>query len=350
MRSLFTKLLVIIGLGMWCWGAGQALAFGGIGNTGALETVEYADLCNATRLIHTDEAYIPAGFWLVTYQSDQPMPVAPGREVLSDAGRRDGSGFQAAAFQQIDSGDLIVVFGGTEGEPEDILADLGIFANEIDSLKQAIVLLTTPKDGPEHPDPIEKEKALAIVRAARKKNLDAPREIVRQQLEEARAFYRRVVQIVSARRRFERLHRSEPSGPRMPAITIAGHSLGGYLGQIVCAENDVPGITFNAPGAAGLASTTEGAVVNHRRRHDLVGIYGWKIGTEVTYPDVPMQVSNLPKPFFVRNHLITQFLQDLRDGLLPFPDDPYASGATWVWGGPGRIPPSRDVRKREKKP
>ena len=237
-------------------------------------------------------------------------------------------GFQAIAFEERLTRAVFIVFAGTEGsDPDDVLADLGILAHEIDSLKEAIAILLKPKvPSPPNGSDEENAKALSVLRAAQNKQLDNPNATIRDQLVRAWNFFTQVQHLIAVQARFDALHEALPptgNSPLTPTllqtrqIVIIGHSLGGYLGQIICAKTGIPTVTFNAPGAAGMAGTTVGPCTNFRRRHDVVGVYGKKIGTEISYPDVPIQWSNFPKPFFIRNHLITQFLQDLKSGLHP---------------------------------
>jgi hypothetical protein len=56
-------------------------------------------------------------------------------------------------------------------------------------------------------------------------------------------------------------------------VTVTGHSLGGFLTQVVCHEYRLHGETYNAFGAAGLYGVPTGGslVVNHVRVSDMVG-------------------------------------------------------------------------------
>jgi hypothetical protein len=76
------------------------------------------------------------------------------------------------------------------------------------------------------------------------------------------------------------------------SVVVAGHSLGGYLGQIVGAANQVTTRTFNAPGVPdselqryGINPRSSLDVVNIVRASDPVGNFGSHLGSTVTVPD-----------------------------------------------------------------
>jgi hypothetical protein len=85
-------------------------------------------------------------------------------------------------------------------------------------------------------------------------------------------------------------------------IYITGHSLGGFLAQLVAAQHGCVGITFNAPGAAEYAKqhrlrvrSTEG-IVNLFRANDVIGAFGTHLGLEkrlVNFYDVEAEAARL---------------------------------------------------------
>lgn len=282
----------------------------------AATVTEVADLCNAVHEMHTRDAYVPAGFRVLFAQGDRPLDPALFPETLPE----NSCGFQGIAFEEISTGNVFAVFGGTEGmDLEDLLADLGVASNEIKSVIEAIAyLFGQGRDGTRDAQVMDAERARAILAAAGKRRLDSPKETVLAQLYTAWSFYRRAEERLSRRDAFEYIDgrcAQSPAADRQ--VIVSGHSLGGYLAQVVSALSGRHGYTFNAPGASGLCEAVTAKCVNYRREHDLVGIFGKKVGPEVCFPDVPVQLSNFPKPFFIRNHLIKQFLGDLRAGMQP---------------------------------
>lgn len=85
-------------------------------------------------------------------------------------------------------------------------------------------------------------------------------------------------------------------------LVVTGHSLGGGLTQIVAASiASVPvvGVTFNAPGVAGLTGPVnipcknEGNIFNYRARHDPVSLKGAHIGKYPVCIDVNVGLAGL---------------------------------------------------------
>lgn len=73
---------------------------------------------------------------------------------------------------------------------------------------------------------------------------------------------------------------------------VTGHSLGGFLAQLVCARNRaLTGITFNAPGASSfLREEPTGKyyeINNYVREHDVVGTLGNSLGQTIPLKDIP---------------------------------------------------------------
>jgi hypothetical protein len=260
-----------------------------------LTAVEMIDCARAAnRAFNSSKFYIPCGFSLLM-KSDSSRPF----------------GFQAAAFRHEKSGIVVMAISGSNGgDPGDILANMGVFAAEIDSLKESVANLLSKKSSD--------DKTLDYMK---KMTLGRPAQVVLGQIREAESFLQRVRMLARVQAGFDFLHanplerKNRIENP--PTIYLSGHSLGGYLVQILSARYGIYGETFNAPGASGFLKGARANTIDHIRRHDLVGIYGRHAGQLVCYPDVPIQWSNFPKPFFVRNHLVEDFLDDLKKGIKP---------------------------------
>jgi hypothetical protein len=113
----------------------------------------------------------------------------------------------------------------------------------------------------------------------------------------------------------DRLDRTRPYVKRVlaqhPDAILTGHSLGGFVAQVIAAEQNRPAITFNAPGAAsylcehGINPFIGPPVTNHIRIHDIVGRLGCHSGEVKVYDDEMGDAKityDLP-----RNHEITRF-------------------------------------------
>ncbi len=228
---------------------------------------------------------------------------------------RPRGGFQGVAFEKTQTGEVVVAFSGTNfADPEDLLADLGIGISDTGALKRAIKILLHLEDqlvGGES----EKEM-MAVIKVAMNKMIFSPSENVRLQIDDARKFFKDVTSLMSQRKRFALLHRDFEDAGKEPPIVLTGHSLGGFLAQILASENDLSAHTFNAPGAAGMMNALGSPkIVNHVRRFDLAGIYGKHVGRVLNYPSSKISVSNYFMTFFIRNHVMSQFLNDLEQGM-----------------------------------
>jgi hypothetical protein len=94
---------------------------------------------------------------------------------------------------------------------------------------------------------------------------------------------------------------------RIQSPILVGHSLGGFLAQILSARRDLPAVTFNAPGAKSerLPKGVTYRVENHVRDKDLVGTFGPHVGGVYTYPHERLVLDN---------HRMGLFVQHLRNG------------------------------------
>jgi hypothetical protein len=104
-------------------------------------------------------------------------------------------------------------------------------------------------------------------------------------------------------------------------IIVVGHSLGGYLAQVVAAEMRVSaGISLNAPGFGPKdkgkmykPKNKSRVMVNLSRERDVVGNFGKHFGRKILYHDV-MSAVNHPG----NNHGITGFRKDIANGMKSF--------------------------------
>jgi len=99
-------------------------------------------------------------------------------------------------------------------------------------------------------------------------------------------------------------------------VTLVGHSLGGFIAQVLAAEQVVPAVTFNAPGAAHYnAKLKNSRIRNVSRKSDVVGTVGKHIGKSVWVKDLafrPKKDIINPAGYLVSNHNIADLIKDLR--------------------------------------
>ncbi|MBF0546139.1 MAG: hypothetical protein HQM08_16965 [Candidatus Riflebacteria bacterium] len=265
----------------------------------SIPLVDFARICLGAHLYGEKEFAIPQGYTLLLAQPQ-----------IKD-------GFQGVAFEKIDSGEVVIAFSGTDvSDPGDLLADLGIVESDIQALKKAIMILI----GKDQPNKEDKDKAKEVLEHARVSMIANPKESIYAQIESARKFTKAVMALISEKQRFASLHQDFGEANRERSVFFAGHSLGGFLAEILAYENNLPALTFNAPGAAGMVKAEKSdRIVNCIREYDLAGIYGAHIGNLTVYPYCKRTVTNFYKPFIIRNHLMRLFLEDLEDGMIPLP-------------------------------
>jgi|GEM_PF-2295524 len=95
-------------------------------------------------------------------------------------------------------------------------------------------------------------------------------------------------------------------------VTIVGHSLGGFISQILAAENSLKAVTFNAPGAGNYNPRLRSSKVrNITRRSDPVGQMGKHIGPKSNVADAKFRLSAAAK-YLMTNHSSEELMKDLK--------------------------------------
>jgi hypothetical protein len=99
-------------------------------------------------------------------------------------------------------------------------------------------------------------------------------------------------------------------------VVIVGHSLGGFITQVVAAERNAWGFTINGPGAAHYNKTLKSTKIrNLTRRNDAVGRLGKHIGSTEIWSDVKFDFNKDIKKgglYLYRNHGAPDFVSDIR--------------------------------------
>ncbi|MEW6710332.1 MAG: hypothetical protein AB1403_10970 [Candidatus Riflebacteria bacterium] len=199
-----------------------------------------------------------------------------------------GCDFQGSAFYDAQSGVMIIAFTGTEmnpPDPADVISDAELVEGQVQKLIKDSFL-----------------KAIGKSEAQRDKVKVQMKPMLKTMVIAAQLFTRDVYQ------------KAEKEKINLNDFILTGHSLGGFLAQIVGIENGLTTFTFNAPGAKGFNKIETDAIIeNHIRRDDVVGNCGEHIGKLILHPNVPVENIKDALLFAKDNHSIERFYKDLKN-------------------------------------
>jgi hypothetical protein len=221
-----------------------------------------------------------------------------GTTVVHQVKRSSTSGFQAIALLRESDGTLVIAYTGTKANEHDRMD----FAAD-----RALVDLAL------HPDLIAKYRQAAVDVNARGGGVDVRSErygfeVVAAKVREAQAFFDEALARAQKHR----------SGFARSHVSVTGHSVGGFLAEVVGATQRIETHTFDAePGAKlVLARAAASHVTAHYRQYDAKGtpaaIRGAHVGRFCTYPapDPARAVGRREDA-----HSIDAFARDLAAGL-----------------------------------
>jgi hypothetical protein len=206
---------------------------------------------------------------------------------------------------------LVVAFAGTEGQAGDIVRDLGLAVRNDQELAARLQENFTRLVGQllgnlgmrdfgeqlarQFLEKLDVGAGLRrVLRAASKFLPDFVARTTPQE-NDAEQFTREAQHTYARRPASARARIQEP--------ILVGHSLGGFLAQIVSVRRRVPAVTFNAPGAFSerLPKRDAYRVDNHVRDKDIVGTFGPHVGGVYTYAHERLVLDNHRMPFFVQH-------------------------------------------------
>ncbi|PKK90092.1 MAG: hypothetical protein CVV64_11275 [Candidatus Wallbacteria bacterium HGW-Wallbacteria-1] len=269
------------------------------------------------------------------------------------------TGFQAYACRHESTGNILIAISGTQfADPMDLLADLGIIQSSIDAFTNrtgdVIDALLAYRKSVQDGSDSERQEFLAShflslesrwVRVARmmESKTNYRNAALDNQINQAREFVRKTIAgIVPAAGSASVKGSSEAHGSSGKVILV-GHSLGGFICQVIASETD--GLithTFNAPGASAyiaylaekkssnghefntgtqksskddfrIASGTQ--VFNHLRRSDPIGRFGRHLGNEIIYSNARTILAIIPLVYIGKNHTMPLFVKEISAGL-----------------------------------
>lgn len=242
------------------------------------------------------------------------------------------SGFQALSCIDKRTGKMVVSFTGTQpfDGMGDLIADLGIVESGLNNLKKLILkknrfedkiikiadkIAQLEKDGKSIKAAWFKSKRklfeLYLKRISRKIGKERKAEV--KNLEKSRGSTNIILdRQVKLARKFlksstEKYNQIKPNN-KESNIVLTGHSLGGFLAQIVGTETGHTTYTFNAPGAEGYLPKLKESknIFNYIRESDIVGNFGNHIGEVNIIKDLNSK-NKLSPDFLYKNHDIEGF-------------------------------------------
>lgn len=263
-----------------------------------------------------DIAYLTDGPYFAFEKKEKNQETPDGFTLLRAFKHK--SGIQAALYEQNETGTVIYSIAGTQfSDPRDILADLGMGTVELQALMSKGIgdLVDGAK---EIPKPVRKKvkkafrsifgikvnKKVSQVQDALKSGPVISTKL-RRQIKNGITFFDEVVGS----------QKSNGDVIKENEIVIAGHSLGGYIAQVIAVERKpLRVVTFNAPGAdtfvKGRPANTQ--VTNHVRKADIVGNIGKHVGDTYRYRNAKFKWSRVHKTIFIANHSMKIFKRDIR--------------------------------------
>ena len=215
-------------------------------------------------------------------------------------------GFRAVSFLDKSTKKIIIAIAGTD-DPSDGLADLELTQETVlNSVMKPRTVNEFLKFRTIHPDSLITGKL----------KLTEPIEsVLDSQINQAFLFFERTLEIYSKN--------------DISRISVAGHSWGGFLSQMIAAKYGISGHTMSAPGVPKSTLYRHGITVNsslnlknHGRISDPVFKLGDHIGETITYPETVAETFNsrLPSIDFkspllvVKEHSSKEFIQEYAMG------------------------------------
>jgi hypothetical protein len=258
--------------------AGVALSFAFAPAARAVTTAQYAQLSEMVYCLSGDpdmsNLTAPPGFTRLTTSTDEK------------------SGFKAAAYEETATKAVVVSYAGTDNL-HDVLADLGIAEKQIGAYEDEAEKAAERR--------LEKWDSKLTKEMAKAGSVTIkPNADLLRQIKLADAFYDDVAVKYAGR-----------------TITITGHSLGGYLGQLVASRTGSYTVLFNGPGGADMSRGKSSNIVNYVRKYDVVGNVGRHIGKLGTYIEVKLHMLDVKTRYVVRNHSIVGIRKDIESGMTP---------------------------------
>lgn len=232
------------------------------------------------------------------------------------------NGLEAALFEEDATGKIVFAIAGTQfSDPKDLAADLGLANKEFKHALRHFSdhMVDDAKFIPKTARKGVKEAFHVLFNLSKKKKKSELEKVMgggpkisaklKKQVDAALALVDKVATSFKKR--------DGKTAIKLSDIVVTGHSLGGYITQVVTAKKKVKrGVTFNAPGAAAYLKGAHPTrnLTNHSRKSDLVGNFGKHVGTLYHYKNAKFKWEKLHKAIFIQNHSMTEFRRDIKKG------------------------------------
>lgn len=234
----------------------------------------------------------------------------------------DNSGVDASVFEHKKTRSIALVFAGTQpSDPRDLLADLGLTKSEIKgALGHVLESMVNDSKMPKLAKKAFKKTIKGVYKIKKAVSKSKAKKILDKGPKPSKKLKRQIAAALSIVDKVTKLKKRKGQRIKLSEIQVVGHSLGGYLTQIVTVKKKVKsGVAFNPPGARGYLKVGKKFknLTIHSRKSDIVGRFGRHVGKMFIYRDVKFNWKNFKKNWILENHGSKQLKNDFRKKMKP---------------------------------
>ncbi len=231
-----------------------------------------------------------------------------------------GTGVYAILFEEPKAGRVVLSFAGTEfSDPSDLLADLGIAGKEIEQLLDYLVEDIIDDAGiPKKVCDAAKKTMRAVMGIKKNYKKSKGRDVLKKGAKPGKKLDRQVAAALGILDGLTKVKRTNGKLIRIDEVEVVGHSLGGFLAQVLATKRLLRrAVAFNPPGADRYLNGAKapGYLTNHARKGDLVGRFGKHTGPLYVYKNAKFKWERVKRLYLAQNHGMRDFREDLDKGM-----------------------------------
>lgn len=234
---------------------------------------------------------------------------------------KDSTGVFASLFEQQKTGKVVLAYAGTEfSDPRDLLADMGIAKKEVKKALGYLVdsIIDDAKIKPKSARKAAKELMRKVMKVGKKAKKSKARKALDKGPKSSKKLNRQVAAALSILDGLAKVKKTNGKPIRISEVEVTGHSLGGFLVQVVAVKRKIKrAVTFNPPGASEYLKGAKAPryLTNHSRKGDIVGRLGKHAGDLYLYKNVKFKWKRIKQAYIGQNHKIKGFIEDLGKGM-----------------------------------